>query len=113
MKRFLLVLLSLMLLSAAHAVPALAEASGWYMVDSHDPEGYCYLYSAASDRSEKSYNKGPLYNGDLVYVLDYYGGQDGSYNYCRVRTMKGTEGYIHDYALTHYLTYLKEFYPAD
>lgn len=102
MKRFLLALLSLMLLSVALACPALAEGSGWYMVDSHDPEGYCYLYSAASDRAELSYNKGPQYNGEIVYVMDYYGGQDGRFNYCYVQTQSGEEGYVHDYALVRY-----------
>lgn len=83
-----------------------ATAPGWYMVTSQDPYGYCYLYSAASDRRALSYNKGPYENGALVYVLEYYGGQDGSYNYCRVRTMDGQEGYMHDYALVYYPSWL-------
>lgn len=79
-----------------------ATAPGWYMVTSLDPYGYCYLYSAASDRNELSYNKGPCYNGELVYVMDYYGGKDGRFNYCYVRTQEGETGYVHDYALTRY-----------
>lgn len=84
--------------------------AGWYRVTSFSPEGYCYLYSAPSDRAEKSVNLGRHDNGDLVYVLDYYGGQDGSYNYCRVRTLDGEIGYMHDYALMDYQLYLKQFY---
>ena len=83
---------------------------GWYMVASTKPDGYCYLYSAPSDRAAKSSNLGPCQNGELVYVLDYYGGQDGSYNYCHVRTMDGKTGYMHDYALVNYLSYLQQFY---
>ena len=101
MKRFFALLLSLMLMLAL--VPsALAEGEGWYIVDSTSPNGYCYLYSAASDRSEKSSNLGRYDNGDLIYVLSYRGGQDGSFNYCRVRTTDGKIGYMHDYALTRY-----------
>lgn len=77
-----------------------AETSeGWYRVASSSPSGYTYLYSAASDRSEKSYNKGRHDNGELIYVVDYYAGQDGKYNYCYVRTEAGETGYMHDYAL--------------
>ena len=89
------------------------KQEGWYMVKSSKPNGYCYLYSAASDRSALSYNKGPYENGTLVYVLNYYGGQDGSYNYCHVRTMDGKTGYMHDYALVHYLTHLEQSYPTE
>ncbi len=85
-----------------------AHTPGWYMVTSLDPYGYCYLYSAASDRDELSYNKGPYENGELVYVLDYYGGKDGRFNYCRVQTQDGQEGYMHDYALTRYSGALPE-----
>ena len=77
-------------------------SEGWYMVDSTSPRGYTYLYSAASDRDHLSYNKGRYDNGELVYVLDYYGGQDGKYNYCYVQTQDGKTGYMHDYALTPY-----------
>ncbi len=72
---------------------------GWYVVDSTSPKGYAYLYSKASDRDEISYNKGAYYNGELVYVEEYYGGQDGKYNFCRVTTQDGKSGYMHDSAL--------------
>ncbi len=81
-------------------------APGWYVVDSSSPKGYAYLYSNASDRDEISYNKGAYYNGDLVYVEDYYGGQDGKYNYCRVTTQDGKSGYMHDSALRPYGGYV-------
>lgn len=98
MKRIFALALCLMLCVAL--IPsALADTEGWYIVDCTSPDGYCYLYSAASDRSAKSYNKGRHDNGELVYVLDYYGGQDGKYNYCYVRTTSGETGYMHDYAL--------------
>lgn len=75
-------------------------SEGWYVVSSTSPKGYTYLYSAASDRDEMGYNKGRYNNGELVYVMDYYGGQDGKYNYCHVRTQDNKTGYMHDYALT-------------
>ena len=87
-----------------------ANAEGWYVIQSQSPYGYCYLYSAASDRDEYSRNMGRHKNGEVVYVLDFYGGQDGKYNYCRVRTMDGEIGYMHDYALMHYLTYIETQY---
>ena len=33
-------------------------------------------------------------NGSLVRLLEYYGGQDGKYNYCLVQTMDGKTGYM-------------------
>ena len=76
------------------------EGLGWFRVESYSPYGYCYLYSAASDRDHLSSNLGRYNNGEYVYVVNYYGGQDGKYNYCYVRTMDGRVGYMHDYALT-------------
>jgi len=101
MKRILTLILTLTLL-AGIALTASAEGAGWYQVDSSSPKGYCYLYSAASDRDGKSRNLGRYNNGELVYVMDYYGGQEGKYNYCRVLTQDGKEGYMHDYALRRY-----------
>ena len=101
MKRILALALCCLMCAALLPV-ALADGEGWYLVDSTSPDGYCYLYSAPSDRSAKSYNKGRHDNGELVYVLDYSGGQDGRYSYCHVRTMDGETGYMHDYALTRY-----------
>lgn len=74
----------------------------WYVIRSKDPNGYCYLYSQPSDRDEISRNLGRHENGEFVYVLDYYGGRDGNFNYCRVQTTDGKTGYIHDYALVPY-----------
>ncbi len=81
---------------------------GWFKVASYDPYGYCYLYSAASDRDGVSENLGEYRNGALVYVMDYYGGQEGKYNYCRVRTRDGKVGFMHDYALTPYDGYVDD-----
>lgn len=98
MKRIFAALITLILL--AGMIPAaLAESAGWYVVDSASPYGYTYLYSAASDRDEISYNLGKYPNGRVVYVLNYYGGQDGKYNYCYVQTQSGERGYMHDYSL--------------
>lgn len=83
-------------------------SEGWYIVNSSSPNGYAYLYSAASDRDELSYNKGRYDNGEMVYVMDYYGGQDGKYNYCYVRTQDDKTGYMHDYSLTPYYGYVQE-----
>ena len=79
-----------------------ARAYDLYVVSSDDPVGYCYLYSQPSDRDEISRNLGRYDNGAYVYVLEYYGGRDGNFNYCRVQTMDGKTGYMHDYALTPY-----------
>ena len=98
MKRIFVALITLILL--AGMIPAaLAEGSGWYVVDSTSPYGYAYLYSAASDRDEISRNLGKLPKGRVVYVLNYYGGRDGKYNYCYVQTQSGERGYMHDSAL--------------
>lgn len=103
MKRFLSIVFCLtLLLTLAVPLGASASGAGWYVVDSDSPKGYCYLYSAASDRSSLSRNLGRYDNGERVYVLDYYGGKDGKYNYCHVQTQDGKTGYMHDYALTRY-----------
>ena len=75
MKRIFTFLLTLTLLCALLPLHAGASGEGWYMVQSNS--GYTYLYTNASDRDEISRNLGRYNNGDLVYVLDYYGGQDG------------------------------------
>ena len=100
MKRILTAMMTLALLvSLFLPLAAHASSSGWYVVDSSSPRGYCYLYSAASDRDQISRNLGRYDNGASVYVIDYYGGQDGKYNYCYVRTQDGKVGYMHDYSL--------------
>ncbi len=100
MKRILTFVLALMLLTLA--LPASADGEGWYVVNSSSPNGYTYLYSNASDRDGISVNRGRYNNGEKVYVWEYHGGQDGKYNYCRVETVDGKTGYMHDYALTPY-----------
>lgn len=98
MKRIFAALIAMLLL--AGMIPAaMAEGPGWYVVDSVSPYGYAYLYSAASDRDEISQNLGKYINGRVVYVLSYYGGQEGKYNYCYVHTQDGQRGYMHDSAL--------------
>ena len=98
MKRIFAALITLILV--ASMIPtALADGAGWYVVNSTSPNGYTYLYSAASDRDGISRNLGKYPNGRVVYVLNYYGGQDGKYNYCLVRTQAGETGYMHDSAL--------------
>ncbi|MGN1368550.1 MAG: SH3 domain-containing protein [Aristaeellaceae bacterium] len=101
MKRFLSLLFCLtLLLTLAAPLCASASGAGWYVVDSDSPKGYCYLYSEPS--SSKGRNLGRYDNGERVYVLDYYGGQEGKYNYCHVQTQDGKTGYMHDYSLTRY-----------
>lgn len=92
----------LMLITLAAPLSASASTAGWYVVDSDSPKGYCYLYSAASDRDGRSRNLGRYDNGEFVYVMNYYGGKDGKYNYCYVQTQDGKTGYMHDYSLTRY-----------
>ena len=96
MKRFFSALIVLMLLILALPICAAAEDAGWYVVESTSPYGYAYLYSNASDRDHLSRNLGRYDNGESVYVIDYYGGRDGKYNYCYVRTQEGKIGYMHD-----------------
>ncbi|MBR6666931.1 MAG: hypothetical protein IKL25_00980 [Clostridia bacterium] len=100
MKRFFAILLSMILVSTLLPLSAMADGAGWYEVNSTSPRGYTYLYSAPSDRDHLSRNLGKYTNGEIVYVLDYYGGKDGKYNYCYVQTQDGKTGYMHDYALT-------------
>ena len=100
MKRILTAMMALVLLTGLFLpLTASASSSGWYVVESTSPRGYAYLYSAASDRDHLSRNLGRYDNGALVYVVEYYGGQDGKYNYCYVRTQDGKVGYMHDYSL--------------
>ena len=100
MKRILTAMMALVLLTGLLLpLTASASSSGWYVVESTSPRGYAYLYSAASDRDHLSRNLGRYDNGALVYVVEYYGGQDGKYNYCYVRTQDGKVGYMHDYSL--------------
>lgn len=75
-------------------------SAGWYMVQSAEPNGYCYLYSHPSSRDEISRNLGRYDNGEWVYVLDYYGGSDGGDPFSRVQTQDGKTGYIRASSLT-------------
>lgn len=103
MKRLFSAILCLsMLLVLALPLTASADGQGWYIVESQEPKGYAYLYSRASDRYEVSENLGRYNNGSYVYVINYYGGRDGRYNYCYVQTQDGKTGYMHDYALVRY-----------
>ena len=97
MKRILIAILCLTLLSPALFTPVLAEGAGWYVVDSQSPKGYCYLYSNPSSLDEISRNLGRYDNGEYVYVIEYDG--DG---YCRVQTQDGKTGYIGAKALRRY-----------
>ena len=99
MKRILIAILCLTLLSPALFTPVLAEGAGWYVVDSRSPKGYCYLYSNPSSLDEISRNLGRYDNGEYLYVLEYYGGQDYQNNYCYVLTQDGKYGFVHDYVL--------------
>ena len=97
MKRILIAILCLTLLSAALFTPVLAEGAGWYVVDSQSPKGYCYLYSNPSSLDEISRNLGRYDNGEYIYVIEY--SADG---YCRVQTQDGKTGYIGAKALRRY-----------
>ena len=86
MKRRMSMMLALLLVMSAllPAVSAQASGEGWYVVESTSPYGYCYLYSRPSDIEGR--NLGRYDNGSLVYVWDYYGGQQGKWNYCHVES---------------------------
>lgn len=116
MKKIIMRAVSLALLLACilSVTPALAyEDCAWYVVDSSQPRGYCYLYSRPSDRDGVSQNLGRYDNGDEVFVIDYYGGRDGKYNYCFVSTVDGKFGYMHDYALTLRSNYIYDYWSYD
>ena len=102
MKRMIcrLLLVALLISIALPMGAAQALGSGWYVVDSTSPYGYCYLYSKASDSSGR--NLGRYDNYETVKVIEYYGGQQGKYNYCYVITHDNKLGYIHDYSLRRY-----------
>ena len=68
-----------------------------YVVYSTEPYDYCYLYSEASDN--KGINLGRYNNYEIVKVIEYNGGREGQWNYCKVITRSNQVGYIHDYAL--------------
>ena len=108
MKKWIVMLLALCLLLTLW-VTASADGYGWYVVESTSPYGYAYLYSNASDRNHLSRNLGRYDNGSYVYVINYYGGQDGRYNYCYVRTVDGRVGYMHDYALASLGSFVPSF----
>lgn len=97
-KRILTAILCIALLCAALPLCASADGAGWYVVDSQNPKGYCYLYSAASSMDDVSRNLGRYDNGEYVYVIDYYGGN----GYCYVSTQDGKTGYIGAKALKRY-----------
>ena len=100
MKRITSIFLTLaLLISFVLPMTAFAAGNGWYEVCSTSPNGYCYLYSNASDRDGLSVNRGRYNNGSLVRLLDYNGGQDGPFHYCLVRTAEGETGYMHESAL--------------
>lgn len=99
MKRFFTLILCLtMLFSLALPLCASADGTGWYIVDSESPRGYCYLYSNPTSQDNVSRNLGRYDNGEYVYVLDYYGGN----GYCYVSTQDGKTGYMGAKALTRY-----------
>lgn len=110
MKKTASALLALLMVSvlALSALPALADgyyygiwyaASDYnnesyplYEVMSTSPNGYCYLYSEASDSSS---NQGRYNNGEQVRVLSY----DVENNYTLIVCANGKIGYVHTYAI--------------
>jgi len=65
-----------------------------YIVDSHQPEGYCYQYSTPSSLDGQGYNQGQHKNGEIVKVISHEAG-GWYYTVCS----NGKVGYIHDYCL--------------
>lgn len=65
-----------------------------YVVESFQPNGYCYLYDQPSDVYGQ--NLGRHENGELVTVIEYDARNGGYY---RVICSNGKVGYIHEYAL--------------
>ena len=69
-----------------------------YVVESYEPNGYCYLYDEPSDIY--GWNLGRHNNGELVRVIRHDSSNGGYYF---VICSDGKTGYIHDYALTFYV----------
>lgn len=65
-----------------------------YVVESHQPEGYCYQYSNPSSMDGKSTNQGEHRNGEIVKVISHES-SGWYYTVCS----NGKVGYIHDYCL--------------
>ena len=102
-------LLSLALVCAAlMALAPMALADGYsyldnypeYVVESFEPNGYCYLYDKPSDIYGK--NLGRHENGEIVKVIAF---EHSGYYF--VVCSNGKTGYIHDYALKPYEDTLK------
>ncbi len=72
-----------------------------YIVESFEPNGYCYLYDKPSDVNGR--NLGRHDNGEIVKVIAY----EQSAGYYFVVCSNGKTGYIHDYALQPYGDTLK------
>ncbi|MBR3739859.1 MAG: hypothetical protein IKN04_05275 [Clostridia bacterium] len=102
MKRRLISWALLCALLLTLAPQALAQAYSYsddlpqYVVESFEPNGYCYLYDKPSDVNGR--NLGKHENGEIVKVISY----EQSYGYYFVVCSNGKTGYIHDYALQPY-----------
>jgi hypothetical protein len=88
-------------LLALTAVPARADVGfqaddSAYVIESYEPNGYCYLYDAPDDTNGR--NLGRHDNGETVWVIQFSGGNHYAYVVCS----DGTAGYVHDYVLTPY-----------
>ena len=65
-----------------------------YIVQSYSPNGYCYLYDQASSVNGK--NLGRYNNGEIVKVIDWYGGNGYAFVICANNDV----GYINQNSLT-------------
>lgn len=81
-------------------VPSDRDLTGWYIVRSKEPNGYCYLYSKPS--SSTGQNLGRYDNGEYVYVEEYYAGGSSQSHFCYVRTQDGKYGYIRSTCIVKY-----------
>lgn len=114
MKKIVSLFAALVMFISLMAVPALANSSNYHFIDgieryeyclgdeyvvdpSAKPWDYCYLYSMPSDINGR--NMGRYNKGEVVKVIEYYGGGNNSFNYCFVMTQDHKLGYMHDYAL--------------
>ena len=84
---------ALTLASAAFAYSWYDDTYPLYMVESYEPNGYCYLYDRPSSIDGR--NLGRYDNGAYVRVI--WNNGDGWYY---VVCTDGKEGYIHSWALT-------------
>ncbi|MBE5782855.1 MAG: hypothetical protein E7329_06000 [Clostridiales bacterium] len=106
-RRIAAALLCLVLLCSASAALAYSFADNYplYIVESYQPNGYCYLYDQPSDITGR--NLGRYNNGAFMKVIQF----NAKNGYAHVICQDGKVGYVHNYSITQYMdTYRRPIY---